>query len=82
MTTDRKYISIKEKRGWYFVEYNPPANGSKLAHLFLVITIENARDIDVANAMETELKEWLNRYPVPLFVSAFDDKDDLLTYAR
>jgi hypothetical protein len=77
MSTDRKYMPVKESRGWYFVEYHPVSN-FKSANLHLVITIENAREIDIINAMEKELKDWLNRYPVPLFVSAFDNNGDLL----
>ncbi|MCI0607806.1 MAG: hypothetical protein L0Z71_01915 [Anaerolineae bacterium] len=78
MSTDRKYMPLKESRGWYFVEYHPPASDFKFANLHLVITIENARDIDIADAMEKELKNWLNRYPIPLFFSAFDNKGDLI----
>ena len=39
----------------------------------LVRPIEN----DVAIAMEKELKELLTRYPIPLLVSAFDNKEDV-----
>jgi hypothetical protein len=76
METDRKYKPIKETRGWYFVEYHPVVNGSKFANLFLVIT-EDVTKNKIADAMEKELDNWLHRYPIPLFVSAFDKKDDL-----
>jgi len=78
MSEDRKYTPIKETRGWYFVEYSPPQNNFKFASLSIVITIETAREIDIADSMEEELKGWLNRYPVPLFVSAFDNKGHLI----
>ncbi len=77
MSTNRKYVTVKESRGWYFIEYHPPVSNFKFANLHLVITIENAREIDVVDAMEKELNDWLNRYPIPLFVSAFDNKGDL-----
>jgi hypothetical protein len=77
MSTDRKYIPVKESRGWYFIEYHPPVINYKFANLHLVITIENASEIDIVDAMEKELKDWLNRYPVPLFVSAFDNSGEI-----
>jgi hypothetical protein len=74
MSAKRKYMPVKENRGWYFVEYHPPVNNFKFVNLQLIITIENPREMDVVNAMEKELIEWLNQYPVPLYVSAFDNK--------
>ncbi len=82
MSTDRKYMPVKESRGWYFIEYHPPVIDFKFASLNLVITIENAREIDVVNAMEKELKHWLNRYPVPLFVSAFDNSGEVYNLSK
>jgi hypothetical protein len=77
MNADRKYIPIKEDRGWYFVEYHPPVSDFKFASLHLIIAIENPQETDIVNAMENELKDWLGRYQVPLFVSSFDNKGDL-----
>jgi hypothetical protein len=77
MPTDRKYEPIKEGRGWYFVEYHPPVSDFKFADLHLTITIENPQEVDIVNAMEKELNDWLRRYPVPVFVSTFDNKGDL-----
>ncbi len=51
----------------------------KFASLNLVI-IEDIAKAQIVNAMEKELQSWLNRYPMPLFVSAFDDKNDLLHF--
>ena len=76
MRTDRKYEPIKEGRGWYYVEYNPPISDYKYAILNLVI-IEDVTKNDIVNAMEKELVDWLNRYPIPLLVSAYDNKGDL-----
>ncbi len=77
MTTGRKYTPIKEDRNWYFVEYNPPIKDFKFATLHLVMLDENKPEIDIVNAMEKELKDWLNRYPVPLMVSTFDNTGSL-----
>jgi hypothetical protein len=52
MASDRKYMPLKESRGWYFVEYYPPASNFKNASLYIVITIENANETDIINAME------------------------------
>jgi hypothetical protein len=77
MNTGKKYLPVKEIRDWYFVEYSPPINDFKFANLQLVITSENVLDTDVATAMEKELIQWLNRFPVPLMVSAFDNTGSL-----
>ncbi len=77
MNTGKKHLPVKEGRNWYFVEYSPPINDFKFANLHLVITSQNVSDADVANAMEKELKHWLNRFPVPLMVSAFDNTGSL-----
>lgn len=73
MNTGKKYLPVKEIRNWYLVEYSPPVNDSKYANLHLVMISENIMDTNVANAMEKELKHWLNRFPVPVMVSAFDN---------
>lgn len=67
---------IKEDRGWYFVEYAPPNHGYRFAMLNVVVPGPTT-PATVAAAMEMELKEWLQRYPLPLMVSAFDGKGDL-----
>ena len=76
MRTERKYEPIKESRGWYFVEYYPPVSNHKFATLNLVI-IEDASKNDIVIAMEKELEKWLIQYPIPLFVTALDNKGDL-----
>jgi hypothetical protein len=39
--------------------------------------VENATEDDIVAAMEKETGNWLGQYPIPLFVSAFDNKGDL-----
>ena len=73
------FVTLKEDRGWYFVEYRPPRppiTSYPFATLNVVIpdTVGVAR---IADAMETELKLWLARYPIPLMVSSFDGKGAL-----
>jgi len=70
------FDTIKEDRGWYFVEYRPPNPAYRFATLNIVVpeTVGAAR---VADAMETEMKHWLARYPIPLMVSSFDGNGDL-----
>lgn len=75
METNQKYDPIKESRGWYFVEYHPPKSDSKYAALNLVI-MENTSQDKIASAMETELKIFLNRYPIPILAFSFDKKGD------
>ena len=77
MASDDLFFSaLKGDRGWYFVEYHPPHTGYPFANLSLVIP-GPATPSAVAEAMEAELKGWLQRFPVPLMVSAFDAKGDL-----
>ena len=78
MEPDRVVFStVKVHRGWYFVEYAPPVRDTPFATLSLT-TLEDRGAPAVASAMETELDEWLMRYPVPIMVSAFNDTGDLL----
>jgi hypothetical protein len=70
------FDSVKEDRGWYFVEYQPPQGTDWFATLQVVVT-QPASDHRVAAAMELEGKAWLKRYSVPLMVSAFDDVGEL-----
>lgn len=71
------FEKIKEDRGWYFVEYAPPNPSYRFATLQLVIP-GKATTKTIAEAMEVELRHWLGRYPIPIMVSAFDAKGDLV----
>lgn len=75
-----KFDSLKEPRGWYFVEYSPPVCGNPFALVCLTILSElDASDHSrITEAMEEELAYWLKRYPVPVMVSAFDSRGDLV----
>ena len=78
---NRKYEPKKEHRGWYIVEYYP-ASYFKFANLHLILTIENAQESNIAIAMEKELRHWLKLYPIPLFVSVFDNTGSLYEFAE
>jgi hypothetical protein len=71
------FEKTKELRGWYFVEYSPPVESYPFAMVDLVI-LNSTDKAKIAEAMESELKTWLARYPIPVMVSAFDDKEDLI----
>ena len=81
MGVERKYEPVKESRSWYFVEYRPPTHGARTAMLALVIT-ENASQKKIVTTMERELKEWLVRYPVPIMVFSFDNKDNRYNFSK
>lgn len=70
------FSTVQEDCGWYFVEYHPPRRGDRFAMLSVVVPGPSSPPA-VAAAMESELKRWLRRYPIPLMVSAFDAKGDL-----
>jgi hypothetical protein len=67
---DIRFASIKEDRGWYFVEYFPPLFGYRFSVLQLSILEPRAAD-EIAATMELEASTWIDRYPVPLMVTAF-----------
>jgi hypothetical protein len=79
MKSIRKYEPIKEKRNWYYVDYRPPVSDFKFATLNLVI-INCDEKVNIVNAMEKELEIWINKYPVPLYVNAFDNSDNLIDF--
>jgi len=79
-THDREQLyfdAIKEDRGSYFVEYQPPVANNTFATLSVVYP-----DIfelnQVGECMRTEMIHWLARYPVPVMVSAFDVAENII----
>lgn len=74
---DIRFESIKEDRGWYFVEYSPPIPNYPFSMLSL--TVVKQRDIEaVAVAMESETRSWLRRFPFPVMTSAFGLDESLI----
>jgi hypothetical protein len=71
-----RFEPIKEGRELYFVEYYPPAPKERFATLGLTFLDELELE-GVANAMEDEFFQWIQRYPLPVMVSAFDQNGDL-----
>lgn len=71
------FQTVKKDRGAYYVEYIPSDGSVRFATLQVIFPKE-ANLSDVANSMENELKLWLNQYPIPIMVSAFDFKGDLM----
>jgi hypothetical protein len=70
--------AIRKHRGEYFVEYKPAIWCNPLATVDLtfpqpIVDVEIVRD-----AMEQELKCWLKQYPVPVMVTAWDAKEDIV----
>lgn len=72
---------IKEHRGHYFVVYKPADVNSSLASVSLVFPEVTVDVSEVRRAMEQELAHWLNRFAVPVVVSAFDAKDDVIRFS-
>jgi len=70
--------AIKKHRGKYYVEYKPAIWCSPLATVNLTFP-QPIVDVEIVrNAMEQELGCWLNQYPVPVVVTAWDAKDDIV----
>lgn len=79
MSTPNVYRDeIKEGRMDYFVTYQPADSRFSFALVDLVFPERRIENTRVAQAMEDELEIWLKRYPVPVMVSAFDAKEDLI----
>ncbi len=72
------FQTLKEHRGSYFVQYTPARSGDYFASLALVFTEKPARE-DIPAIMERECKAWMQRYPVPLMATAFDDNDSAIS---
>jgi hypothetical protein len=72
---------IKEHRGNYYVSYQPA--DARFPTAFAQLTfLDNGYDIaEVRKAMEHEVQNWLSCFPVPLTVSSYDAKDDLIHVA-
>lgn len=79
MTPDKiRFDSIKEDRGWYYVDYSPPIANNCFS--ILQLSVVEACDIAaVVTAMESEAREWLRRYPVPLMATAFSADSSVLS---
>lgn len=77
----RKVIweDAKEDRGAYYVIYSPiNLKNCNLASLYLVYT-SPAKDEKIAFEMEKELEIWASKYPLPLKVTALDEKGDQIS---
>lgn len=73
-----RFGSVKEDRGWYYVEYSPPIANYRFS--MLQLSIVDARGIEaVVAAMESEARDWLRRYPVPLMATAFSADGGVLS---
>lgn len=69
---------IRKHHGSYYVIYKPADVRCPFASVQLVF-LDGSLDITaVKRAMEQELMSWLNRFPVPVMVSAFNAKDHLI----
>ncbi|KIH76739.1 hypothetical protein SAMN05660860_00887 [Geoalkalibacter ferrihydriticus] len=67
---DIRFGSLKEDRGWYFVEYTPPIPNYRFSTLCVCI-VEGHDAQAVAFAIEKEARDWLMRYQAPLMATAF-----------
>lgn len=67
---DIRFSSLKEDRGWYFVEYSPPITNNRFSILQLSV-VESINDQAVAEALEFEVRGWMDRYPIPVLATAF-----------
>ncbi|TAJ84092.1 hypothetical protein [Reyranella sp.] len=75
MTETLYFESIKELRDGYFVEYHPPGADDRFAKASLTFTQETEKAV-VSKAMLMELGIWLERYGVPIMMSAWDKREN------
>jgi hypothetical protein len=75
---DVRFESLKEDRDWYFVEYSPPL--ARYRFSIVQLSCVEPKDVaTVAEAMETEARAWLKRYPIPVMVTAFSPAGDVIS---
>ena len=71
------FDNIRETRGSFFVEYQPPVADSPFATLYIIFPNEVLGD-RLCKIFDEEVQHWMRRYPVPLMVWALDDKEDII----
>lgn len=69
---------IKESRDDYFVEYQPADSRFDLANLTLTFFNQQPAPARAAELLELESRGWFQRFPAPLFASAYSDGEDLI----
>lgn len=77
-TTDREILyfdEIKEDRGSYFVEYQPPISKAPFATMNIVYPDDYVLE-SVAETMKKEVAHWLGRYAVPIMAWAYDASEN------
>lgn len=68
---------MKEYRGDYFVEYQPPVSARQFATVALTFH-QDQIPANLADIMVGELRYWLGKYPVPIMLSAGDATDSIV----
>ncbi len=71
------FDDVKVDKGWYLATYSPPNPGASFATLCVSLVNSASRE-DVAAAVEAELNEWMDRYPIPLMATAFDQEGEIV----
>lgn len=72
---DIRFSTLKEDRGWYYVEYVPPNEACFFSSIHLVV-VEQKGLANIAEAMEAEAKAWVARYHMPSMVTAFNAEEE------
>lgn len=72
-----KYLPLKESRDGFYIEYRPPIPKCRFATLNLIF-LNQYSEPEIIQIMEDESKNIINRFPIPVMVSAFNDLGDLL----
>jgi len=78
MTIKYRFEKIEEARKNYYVSYTPPIADINFASLHVVFSDNPPDEPFIRKIMESELKYWIDRYPVPLMVTSFDTNDNSL----
>lgn len=66
------FDSIKEKHDTFFVEYRPPLHDFPFATLHVTYLCD-VQPEQIRRDLEKHARKWVDRYPVSLMASAFDD---------
>lgn len=77
MSQDLYFERIREGKGSFYVEYQPPIPNYLFAILSLIFPNEVSWE-RVSQFQEEEVRHWLGRYGVPMMIWAINDKEDII----
>jgi hypothetical protein len=73
------YNDIEKDRGKYFVTYCPINLKERTFAILELVFTETINAVEVAKLMEKEFDIWISKYPLPIMVVSYDEKEDKIS---